>query len=61
MDYALAQIMLNNTTFKAFHFYALNTLMELMRNENTKDELIELYGFTKRDVCGLTGKYDVYM
>ena len=59
VDYALAQIMLNNTTFKAFHFYALNTLMELVRNENTKDELIELYGFTKRDVCTLTGKYDV--
>ena len=59
VNYALAQIMLNNTTFKAFHFYALNTLMELVRNENTKDELIELYGFTKRDVCTLTGKYDV--
>ena len=59
VDYALAQIMLNNTTFKAFHFYALNTLMELVRNEDTKDELIELYGFTKRDVCRLTGKYDV--
>lgn len=59
VDYALAQIMLNNTTFKAFHFCALNTLMELVRNEDTKDELIELYGFTKRDVCRLTGKYDV--
>ena len=60
VDYALAQIMLNRTDIKGFHFYAMNKLMELVRNEETKDELIELYGFTKRDVCAISGKLDVF-
>ena len=60
VDYALAQIMLNRTNIKGFHFYAMNKLMELVRNEETKDELMELYGFTKRDVCAISGKLDVF-
>ncbi len=60
VDYALAQIMLNKTNNKGFHFYAMNKLMELVRNEKTKDELIELYGFTKRDVCNISGRLDLF-
>ena len=60
VDYALAQIMLNKTNNKGFHFYAMNKLMELVRNETTKDELIELYGFTKRDVCNISGRLDLF-
>lgn len=60
VDFALAQIMLNKTNNKGFHFYAMNKLMELVRNEKTKDELIELYGFTKRDVCNISGRLDLF-
>ena len=60
VDYALAQIMLHRTSIKGFHFYAMNKLIELLHDDKVKKELEILYGFTKRDICAISGKLDVF-
>ena len=38
----------------------MNKLIELLHDDKVKKELEILYGFTKRDICAISGKLDVF-